>query len=204
MDLLPIALHAKRGNWQRFTSRKTNKIFLTVRDKVLARDAYTCRYCGFQSHHFQEVINIDQDYGNNHLNNLATACSLCMQCFFLDSIGLDGKSGGTIIYLPEISQADLNHFCRALFCSMLRETSYKGTLQAAYLSLSDRAKPVEEVFGPHTNEPLVFGQTLIDSDLSEAQQQHPIFSELKLLPAKKYFKSQAEYWKTSVFANIPL
>lgn len=204
MELLPIVLTAKRGNWQRFMSRKSNKSFLEVRDKIFARDDYTCRYCGFQSKQYQEVLNIDQNYENNKLDNLATACHFCAQCFFLDSVGLDGKSGGTVIYLPEISQTDLNHFCRALFCSMLREAPYKGKLQAAYLSLQDRAKPVEEVFGPNTQDPTVFGQSLVDSGLTEAQQKHPIFMELKLLPIRKFYKTQAEYWKSTVFANIPL
>ncbi len=204
MDLLPIRLSAKRGNWQRATSRKANKTFLNVRDKVFARDDFTCRYCGFQAKQYQEVVNIDQNYENNAFDNLATACNFCAQCFFLDSLGLDGKSGGTLIYLPEISQADLNHFCRTLFCSMLRDAPYKGKLQAAYLSLMDRAKTIEEVFGPHTEEPAVFGQTMIDSGLSTAQLGHPIFTDIKLLPARKYFKTQTEYWKSTVFANIPL
>ncbi len=204
MDLLPIKLTAKRGNWQRYMSRKSNKTFLNIRDKVFSRDDYTCRYCGFQLKQFQEVVNIDQNYDNNQLDNLATACQFCSQCFFIESVGLDGKSGGTIIYLPEISQADLNHFCRTLFCSMLREAPYKGKLQAAYLSLTDRAKPIEDIFGPSSHEPATFGQALIDSDLTEAQQNHTIFQDLKLLPARKYYKSQAEYWKTTVFANIPL
>ena len=204
MDLLPITLSARRGNWQLFVSRKSNKTFLVVRDKVLARDEFTCRFCGFQANQYQEVVNIDQNYQNNHFDNLVTACQFCAQCFFIDSVGLDGKSGGTIIFLPEISQADLNHFCRTLFCSMLRESPYKGKLQAAYLSLVDRAKPVEEVFGPNSQEPLVFGQALVDSGVTEAQFKHPIFGELKLLPTRKYYKTQAEYWKSTVFANIPL
>jgi intracellular multiplication protein IcmJ len=204
MDLLPIALSAKRANWQRFMNRKANKSFLGIRDKVLSRDDYACRYCGFQSKQYQEILNIDQNYENNHFDNLATACQFCSQCFFLDAIGLDGKSGATLIFLPEISQADLNHFCRTLFCSMLREAPYKGKLQAAYLSLSDRSKPVEEIFGPGSDEPIVFGQALIDSSLTPAQQNHPIFQELKLLPTRKFYKVQAEYWKSTVFANIPL
>lgn len=204
MDLLPLRLNAKRGNWQRFMNRKANKAFLAIRDKVFTRDDYTCRYCGFQLKNFQEVVNQDQNYDNNALDNLVTACHFCLQCFFIDSLGLDGRSGGTIIYLPEINQADLNHFCRALFCSMLRDPPYKGKLQAAYLSLQDRAQSVEEVFGPHAQEPMVFGQALIDGGLSEQQQKHPIFGELKLLPMRKYFKTEAEYWKTTVFANIPL
>lgn len=204
MDFLPITLTAKRGNWQRFMSRKANKAFLAVRDKVFARDDFSCRYCGFQSNQYQEVVNIDQNYDNNNLTNLATACGFCAQCFFIDSVGLDGKSGATIIYLPEISQADLNQFCRTLFCSMLRDAPYKGKLQAAYLSLQDRGAMVEEVFGPNSKEPEVFGQVLIDSNLTEAQTKHPILSELKLLPIRKFYKTQSEYWKKTVFANIPL
>ncbi len=204
MDLLPINLIAKRGNWQRFTSRKANKAFLDVRDKVFTRDDYTCRYCGFQAKRYQEIVNIDHNYDNTVLANLATACNFCTQCFFIDSVGMDGKSGALLIYLPEISQADLNHFCRTLFCSMLREAPYKGKLQAAYLSLQDRAKSVEEVFGPNTQEPAVFGQTLIDSNLSNVHYKNPIFSDLKLLPIRKYYKAHAEYWKSTVFANIPL
>lgn len=204
MEFLPIVLSAHRGNWQRFMARKSNKSFLEVRDKIFARDDFTCRYCGFQAKQYQEVINADQNYENNKLDNLVTACQFCAQCFFLDSVGLDSKSGGTVIYLPEINQPDLNHFCRALFCSMLRDAPYKGKLQSAYLSLQDRAKPIEEVFGPNTQDPTVFGQSLIDSGLTAAQLKHPIFTELKLLPTRKFYKTQAEFWKTTVFANIPL
>ena len=203
-QLLPLTLNARRGNWQRFMSRKANKAFLAVRDKVFARDDHTCRYCGFQAPQYMDVVNQDQNYNNNTLNNLVTACSLCTLSFFVDSIGLDGRSGATIIYLPEISQSDLNHFSRTLFCSMLRETPYKGKLQAAYLSLADRAKMVEEVFGPDMQNPITFGQALLDSNISDAQQKHPIFSELKLLPIRKFYHDQAEYWKSTVFANIPL
>lgn len=204
MAFLPLKLNAKRGNWQHFMSRKANLAFRPIKESVLTRDENTCRYCGFQSDQFQEIVNIDQNYANNALSNLATACTLCAQCFFLDSVGLDGHSGGVMIFLPEIDQADLNHFCRALFCSMLRDSPYKGKLQAAYLSLQDRSKQVEEILGPNTQEPMVFGQALIDDGLTETQQNHPLLSVLKLLPIRKFYKNQAEYWKSTVFANIPL
>lgn len=204
MDLLPIALSARRGNWQRFMSRKSNAAFKKIAAKVFARDDHTCRYCGFQAQKFQEVVNIDQNYTHNALDNLATACQFCSHCFFIDAIGKDGKTGGNIIYLPEISQADLNHFSRALICSLLRDAPYKGKLQAVYLSLQDRTKAVEEVFGPNAQDPNVFGQSLIDCGLSAEQLKHPILSELKFLPIRKFYKKQAEYWKETVFSNIPL
>lgn len=204
MDLLPIRLTARRGNGLRFLSRKANAAFQKIVPTVFKRDDNTCRFCGFQSQKYQEVVNLDNNYANNKLDNLATACSFCTTCFFLDLVGVDGKSGGTIIHLPEISQGDLNHFCRALFCSLLREAPYKGKLQAVFLSLQDRAKVVEEVFGPNAQDPKIFGQSLIDSGLNDAQLKHPILSELKFLPARKFYKDQAEYWKTTVFVNIPL
>lgn len=204
MDFLPLTLSSKRGNWQRFMSRKSNVAFKKLAAKVLARDDYTCRYCGFRSEKYQEVINIDQNYSHNSLDNLACACQFCAQCFFLESIGRDGHSGAVVIHLPEFSQADLNHFCRALFCSLLRDSPYKGKLQAVYLSLQDRAKSVEDTFGPAAQDPAVFGQAMIDSGLTEQQLKHPILSELKLLPTRKFYKKQAEYWKDTVFANIPL
>ncbi len=204
MDLLPITLSAGRGNWQRFMSRKANENFRKIAAKVFARDDFTCRYCGFQSQKYQEIVNIDQNYTHNHINNLATACQFCSHCFFLDAIGKDGKTGGTLIHLPEISQADLNHFCRAIICSLLRDAPYKGKLQAVYLSLQDRSKTIEEVFGPSAQDPNIFGQSLIDCGLTADQLKHPILSELKFLPTRKFYKKQAEYWKTTVFANIPL
>lgn len=204
MDLLPIQLIAKRGNGQRFMSRKANKAFQDMALQVFKRDEYTCRYCGFQAKKYQEVVNIDQNYNNNKLDNLATACSFCAPCFFLDIVGVDGRSGGMIVHLPEINQPDLNHFTRALFCSLLRDAPYKGKLQAVYLSLQDRSKPVEEVFGPHAQEPNIFGQSIIDSGITDEQLRNPILSELKFLPIRKFYKEQAEYWKTTVFANIPL
>lgn len=206
MDLLPIRLTARRGNWQRFMARKTpaNKAFHAAREKVFARDEHTCRYCGFYSLEYQELVNIDQNYSHNTFNNLATACSFCAQCFFIDSIGMDGKTGGIIIHLPEISQADLNHFCRSVFCSLLRDPPYKGKLSAIMLTLQDRGKVVESVFGPSSQEPMMFGQSLIDSQLSAEQLGHPIFSELRFLPTRKYYKDQAEYWKTHQFSHLPL
>lgn len=96
MELQPIALSAKRGNWQRFASRKANPAFRKIAERVWARDDFTCQYCGFQSQKYQEVVNLDQNYSNNALDNLATSCQFCAQCFFLDSVGRDDRTGGEL------------------------------------------------------------------------------------------------------------
>ena len=204
MQLLPIALAAYKNNWQRFAARMRNKRFLALQTRIFKRDDYTCRYCGFWSEKYQVVVNHDHNYNNNKTSNLVTACVFCAQCFFLDCVGKNDKMGGYIIYLPEISQADLNHFCRALFTSIQREAPYKGRLQTAYLSLKDRVKEVEEIFGPESSIPHIFGQSLIDSDLTKEQLENKVLKQLRLLPEKKFFKSKIDHWKETIFKKVPL
>ena len=202
--LYPLILTARKGNYRKFHARQQNKAFLSFKQKILIRDQYTCRFCNFQSDKYQEVVNIDHNYSNNLAENVVTACAFCAQCFFLDAIGSDATMGGEVIHLPEISQPDLNNFCRVLFCSMDKDTPYKNKLQAIYLSLKDRSKAVEDCFGPESQSPKVFGQGLIDSNLSTDELQHPLLKELRLLPVKKNFKNQINYWKKIVFSKIPL
>lgn len=204
MELLEINLNAKKGNWRLYNARKRNKKFLVVKNRVLQRDNYTCRYCGFFAKEYQEILNIDQNYRNNTFSNLATACGFCAQCFFLDSVGFDGNSGGTIIYLPEISQADLNNFCRVLYCSLDKESAYKAKLQSVYMSLKDRNKDIINCFGPNSDHPRVFAQGIIDAKISQEQLQHEVMNSIRLLPSKKDFSKQIEYWKKTVFAKVPL
>jgi intracellular multiplication protein IcmJ len=206
MKLLNIALTARRGNWPRFRARRGNESFIKLEQQILARDQNTCRYCGFASEKYQVVVNNNHDYnpGQSKPSNLVTACIFCAQCFFLDGIGHDNSWGGTLIYLPEISQADLNHFCRVLFSSMLRDAPYKGKLQTAYLSLKDRENVVNEIFGPKSSDPYTFGQALIDCNLSADQLKQPIMAQLRLLPDRKCFTKEILYWKSTVFDQIPL
>ncbi len=204
MTLYPILLTARKGNWRKFLARKQNKKFLQVQQQIFKRDGYSCRFCGFISYKFQEVVNLDQDYDHNALNNMVTACCFCTQCFFLDALGTDHTTGGEVIHLPEISQAALNNFCRVLFCAMEKDSTYKSRLQSVYLSLRDRGKSIEDCFGPESNDPKIFGQGLIDSQINPDQLSHPVLSAIRLLPTKKVFREQIDYWKKTVFAKLPL
>lgn len=204
LSLYPITLSARRGNYRQFQARLQNKSFISIKQKILTRDQQTCRFCGFKSDKFQEVVNVDQNYSNNSAPNLVTACSFCRQCFFLEAIGSDTHMNGELIHLPEVSQADLNNFCRVLFCAMDKETPYKNRLQAIYLSLKDRIQAIDNCFGPDSHNPKIFGQGLVDTNLSPEELKHPLLKEVRLLPIKKNFKEQIDYWKKTVFAKIPL
>ncbi len=206
MQLLSLQLVAKRGSFAAFQSRRGKPNFVELEQEVMARDNNSCRYCGFRCDKHQVVVNRNQNYNSKHnvIDNMVTACVFCAQCFLLDGLTTDGNSGGWIIYLPEINQADLNNFCKTLFTSLLSNSAYKGKLQTTYLSLQDRAQVVEEIFGADSSNPFVFAQGVIDTGIGSAQFKHPLMQKLRLLPDRKFFTEEIQYWKSTVFNDIPL
>src|SRR6185312_17085978 len=159
-------------------------------------DNYTCQYCCFQAREYQEVINLDQNYHNNKLSNMVTACCFCTQGFFLESVGVGGQGGGTLIYLPEITQGTLNSFCHVLFCAIANDTGYKSTAQSIYRSLKLRAQIVEDRLGEGTSNPAVLGQLLIELR-SKEEMLDTILENIRLLPSRASFRTQIEQWAAS-------
>ena len=72
------------------------------------------------------------------------------------------------------------------------------------MSLKERGKIVEEVFGPETNKPNVLGQALLDCNFSAKQMKHPSIKSLRLLPDRHKFRKETIYWKNTIFDEIPL
>jgi intracellular multiplication protein IcmJ len=87
-------------------------------EKTLKRDDFSCRFCGFRSSQYQRVIPFEGDY--------VTTCSFCEQVLFLERAGMIGS--GVLIWLPEITQAELNHIARAIYVARSDEN---GTMAAA-------------------------------------------------------------------------
>jgi len=88
--------------------------------EVLERDEHSCRYCGFKALKYQEVHFIGEGVPPRtdprkkiKAENYATACPFCSQCFRLEKIAR--MQSGSLIWLPEIGQAALNHICRAIY-----------------------------------------------------------------------------------------
>lgn len=197
-----IKLTATPGSWRLYSARKIDERFKSFEQKIFRRDRYTCQFCGFQARLFQEVINLDSDYTNNKLSNLVTACCFCSQCFFLESVGVGGYGGGTLVYLPELTQAELNSLCHVLFCAITNDTGYKSSAQNIYRAFKFRSQIVEDKFGEGASDPAIFGQLLIDSAIDKEEIRTQLFKNICLLPSRAKFRKQIEQWAASALQEI--
>ena len=197
-----LKLVATPGSWRLYSARKIDERFKAYEQKIFQRDRYTCQFCGFQARLYQEIVNLDNDYTNNRLSNLVTACCFCAQCFFIESVGVGGYGGGTLVYIPELSQAELNSLCHVLFCAITNDTGYKLSAQNIYRSFKFRSQIVEEKFGEGTSDPAMFGQLMIDSNVTSEEISSKLFKNIRLLPSRAKFRKQIEQWAASALQEI--
>lgn len=197
-----LKLMATPGSWRLYSARKVDERFKAFEKKVFVRDKYTCQFCGFQARLFQEVVNVDGDYTHNKLDNMVTACCFCAQCFFIESVGVGGYGGGTLVYLPELTQAELNSLCHVLFCAITNDTGYKSSAQNIYRSFKYRSQAIEDKFGEGTSDPAIFGQLMIDSNVNTEEVREQLFKNVLLLPSRAKFRKQIEKWAASALQEI--
>lgn len=137
-----LVLSAKRSVWRMHDhADEFDKVFQQLRKAVLEKSGSACRFCGFSSSKFIEVHHGDDDHKNNAPSNLYSACPLCHQVFHIGLAGM--KEGGEIIYLPEMSQAELNQL--ALVIWMVTETDQSTIQNPAHIQLHMRLSRIAKL-----------------------------------------------------------
>ena len=194
MNLRRLRLTMEPGAWRLFMARKRDKNFAPFREEILQRDGYTCQFCGFQAKDYQEVLNIDNNYKNNKMSNMVTACVFCSQCFFVESVGINHFGGGTLIHFPHLSQTELNALCHVLFCAIVNGTAYKDTAQNIFRDLKFGAKSLESHFGEGTSRPSIFGRLILSRESTDKSFMNELLANVRLLPSQAKFKTQIETW----------
>jgi intracellular multiplication protein IcmJ len=183
------------GAWRLYSIRDHDPAFAKFKVNIFERDNHTCQYCDFQAFHDMCVVNIDYNYKNNKGSNLITACPFCAQCHFIMMSGSENFAGGTMIFLPEISQETLNSICHVIFCSVLNGSDQAEFFQSIYNDLRLRSNIIEEQLGKGLSDPKFFAQMLIDTPL---ENKNKIVSEIllrvRLLPSKNGFAKQVLRW----------
>jgi intracellular multiplication protein IcmJ len=124
-----------------------------VKAAVWQRDDHTCRYCGFRSLRYQEVL---VGGGNaRDPDQMGTVCLFCHQCLHLDEVA--AMRSGVLVWLPEVPQADLHWMVRELYMALL--THRAGERARRVLdALMTRREPARQRLG--TDDPAQLARRL--------------------------------------------
>jgi intracellular multiplication protein IcmJ len=153
-----------------------------IKTKVFERDDYTCRFCGFQSNKYQEVRHLNNNYADFTLENLATACIFCHQCFTLERVSQ--MQSGFLIWLPEIPQANLHHICRAMYVARRTQGPLADAARSAIGALTARREQAEKRLG--TDKTAVLAAIMQDLlDRRDYQQRARKLDGIRLFPVDK-------------------
>lgn len=206
MELKTLRLGVKKQAWRPAGHyESTRDDWGKIREQILQRDRYTCAYCAFSCSKFQEVHHLDGEHDNNIPENLITACPLCHAT---QHLGLCGKEGrGLLIWLPEMSQAALNHAVRWLELGPYAKPEVLTYINVPKESLmrfyQDRIKYCEKRFG--SADP----SALADHLLSLTDEQYEKDVSVRLSPVRlfpivgKYSKEQRDAWSEQLATLIP-
>ena len=135
------------------------------------------------------------DYANNDPQNLVTACPICQQCVFLEMVGKLEVGGGTIIYMPEMTQNQINAMCHVLFCAITTSHTYMNKAHEIMNSLKLRSQYVEKNFGEHMSKPSMLGQMIVDTPYKDMHnKKSAILKDLRLLPNLDDFSILIQDW----------
>lgn len=206
MSLRPIRLAVKRNSWRPAGHyESTQGDWQKIRAEILKRDDYRCVYCGFSASKYQEVHHLDGDHDNNIPENLVTACSFCHAT---QHVGLCGKEGrGLLIWLPEMSQAALNHAVRWLELGPYSKPDVASHINAPKESLQKfleyRIKVCAEKFG--SSDPSSLADHLLNLTDEQYEQDVSIrLSPVRLYPViSKYSSEQKDAWIEQLSILIP-
>ena len=201
-----LLLSASRSSWavssQHGTEWEKHKVLTpALRQAVFERDDYVCKGCSWRSERFQEIHHKNDDHSDHRMENLETLCPLCHQVFHLPIAAT--TSGGTIIWLPDIPQADLNLLCIGLFVAQhVANSKWAGTARQLFSTLQGRTTFVEQNLGKC--DPGAIAQVLLNLKPEDYAARADFVGGLRLLPFRSRFETQTAYWATECFKDAPI
>lgn len=157
-NLLPIGLglsvNALRGAANDFVG--DTQLSKEEMHAIHERDEHSCRYCGFKADKFQKVNVLDGNWANLSEDNLVTSCIFCQQCFYMDQVAR--MRSGVLIWMPEMTQAALNHLIRAIYVARITQGPMADYARKALESLMLRREEAKQRV--MTDEPSILSMVL--------------------------------------------
>ena len=204
--LLSLLPSVKRARWRdrtRADDRAADEEFRQSRDIALARDAHTCRFCGFSAPKGMDVHHRDDNHTNNDPENLVTADVICHAW---NHIGLAAKDGGaTLVWCPQISPAHFVWLNRGLLVGMRHgSVDYQARCRGLWRGLVSLRAPLMSAWG--TASPVEIGNALARLPETDYDAREHVLRGVRLLVAERspmVGQQVIDGWYHDVFAKAP-
>ncbi len=202
MTYLPLPLSVRRKPDASGDSSEVKMPSKSDTADAMTRDGFTCRCCGFTSRKFQRVVPYQADAGVTGADPFITVCTSCERCLAMEQTGLMG--GGTLVWLPELTQAELNHAVRALYVARATEGGLAKVASRTLDVLMTRKAESKKRLG--TDDALILAtafQEAVDDEAYSARSER--MDGIRLLISDRYlvrqkagdvdmFPAMMEYW----------
>ncbi len=212
---MPLLAHTSRGDEGAKRLRE-----MVVGQGRFGRRCYFCDFA-FGGSDLFEVHNLDHDHQNEDPGNLVPVCELCHAPFHIDLVSRKWPGdSGKIIFLPELTQPELNNLLQAVFYAMAvsavgeeNDSEGKPVFQphTVYRVLAGRAALVEraphgELVRPGLSEPFALGRVLANMDDATYQKRDSLLYGLRYLAPQTHFVNQAKAWSSNdcAFSKLDL
>jgi len=162
MSLLPVMLGVRREvrgkPGEAFSASGAEASSPELRARVFERDGNACQFCGFVSKKYQNLVFRNGNFLDARMDNLATACIFCHQCFSLETVA--NMRSGVLIWLPEMDAAALHHVCRAIYIARISQGPVADAARIALDALIARREDARRRLG--TDDPAILAGVLQD------------------------------------------
>ncbi len=171
------------------TSSANNTLTKELKQKIFTRDDNTCQCCGFKAKKYQEILFANGNQQDLSENNLKTVCIFCHQCFNLHNVSV--MRSGVLLWLPEISQADLHHISRAIYVARISQGPIAEAARKSLDALMKRREAVRARIG--TDDPYILASILQDylTDAHYAKRDEKI-EGIRLFPLDRRIIKEAD------------
>lgn len=177
---------------------------------ILSRDLNTCRFCGFHSKKYQQIV--VRNAKEWLLDSVLTACIFCSQNLSFTEV--PKMRSGVLIYLPEISQVKLNQILKIIYACRISQGTAADKARAALDKLIARRKKADVVL---TDRPDVLIKEIRGCQTEESYQKLcSDIRDFRMLPLDRKIVQEADlefnqfpqilaYWrsKDGPFARVP-
>lgn len=169
------------------------------------RDDHTCQFCNFKSEKYQQIVFLGENPKTAQDGEYVTACTFCHQCFHIDRI--PAMQSGTLIWLPELTQAELNNLCRAIYIARITQGPMADAARDTLDILMARKSQAKERLG--TDEPKVLASIFQDfMEAREYQRRNNRIQGFRILPLDRrlvregdlefnQFPQMLAYWRSN-------